>query len=65
MSAFTVLYDKVAHVIHTQLGISDVATEDNVHHIKTFPTHAIWDIGASGCAITSKVVEELWIEANF
>ncbi|MBP8073444.1 MAG: retroviral-like aspartic protease family protein [Bacteroidia bacterium] len=62
MSAFTVLFDRVTNVIHTQLGISDEASEANVQQIKTYPTYAIWDTGASGCAITSKVVAELGLK---
>lgn len=34
MSAFTVLFDRVTNVIHTQLGISDEASEANVNKSK-------------------------------
>jgi predicted aspartyl protease len=59
MSAFTVLFDRIANVIHTQLGISEAVSEDIVQSVEMYETHAIWDTGASGCCITSKVVADL------
>lgn len=62
MSAFTVLFDRVANVIHTKLDISEEVSEENIHQVRAYKTHAIWDTGASGCCITSKVVQDLGLE---
>jgi Aspartyl protease len=62
MSAFTVLFDRVANVVHTQLGISEEVSPENIHQTRVLDSHAIWDTGASGCCITSKIVQELGLE---
>jgi predicted aspartyl protease len=64
MSAFTVLFDRVANVIHTKLGVSEEVSETNLKDVHTFETHAIWDTGASGCCVTTKVVQELGLKPS-
>ena len=64
MSAFTVLFDRVANVIHTKLEVSEEVSDTNLHQVRTYETHAIWDTGASGCCVTSKIVSELGLKPS-
>lgn len=62
MSAFTVLFDRVTSVIHTKVGLSEEVSEESLNDVRMIETVAIWDTGASGCCITTKMVKELGLE---
>lgn len=56
VSAFTKRYDTIVNVITTQVKISknDILESENALQVT-----AIWDTGATNCAITEKVANEL------
>lgn len=58
-ATFTVLFDRIATVLHTKLGVSKELLPDNNIPLQTLETLAIWDTGASGSCITAKAVQEL------
>lgn len=59
VSTFTVVYDRIATVLHTKLGISKEVLPETSDDIEIMETIAIWDTGASGSCITSKAVQLL------
>ncbi len=60
--SFTVTADKIVNVLQSPISIH-FAIPDSVnelpHNLKVFKGKAIWDTGATGSVITTKVVDEL------
>jgi hypothetical protein len=56
---FTVLFDRIVTIPHTKLSVSKELLVGSSGNPDTKGMQAIWDTGASGSCITSKVVKEL------